>query len=134
MNADRATYMDSSALVKLVVHEEESVQLMRDVRRDRRRLVSSALAQAEVSRALLPLGPKAIHQGYEVLAGIDLIRINDRVLATAGELMPLELRTLDAIHLATALQLGRDLGRLITYDERMIAAAEKLGIRVSRPG
>jgi len=134
MSADRATYLDSSALVKLAVHEPESIELLKDIRRDRRRLISSALSQAEVARALLPLGHKAVRRGQEVLARVDLVRINDHVLTAAGELLPMELRTLDAIHLATAQQLGGDLGRLVTYDERMIVAAKQLGIRVAKPG
>jgi hypothetical protein len=62
-----------------------------------------------------------------------LIRINDRILASAGTLLPMELRTLDAIHLATAQQLGGDLARVVTYDERMGAAAEAIGWPVAAP-
>jgi predicted nucleic acid-binding protein len=129
---ERATYLDSSALVKLVVREPESQALRRFIRR-RGPLVSSALARTEVARALLPLGVEAVRRGHEVLARIDLVRINDRVLAGAGAMLPVELRSLDAIHLATAHQLGIDLARIVTYDDRMAAAAEDLGWTVARP-
>jgi predicted nucleic acid-binding protein len=132
MSAERATYLDSSAIVKLVVAEPESAALRRYLRR-RRPLVSSALARAEVARALLPLGEQAVRRGQEVLARLELIRISDRVLAAAGTLLPAEIRTLDAIHLATAQQLGGDLARLVTYDERLRAAAAASGCPLASP-
>jgi uncharacterized protein len=132
MSADKATYLDSSALVKLAVREPESVALLRYLRR-RRPLVASALARTEVARALLPLGTMAVQRGHDVLARIDLVRINDRVLVAAGAMLPLELRSLDAIHLATASQLGADLARIVTYDDRMAEAARQLGMTVARP-
>lgn len=132
MSAERATYLDSSAIVKLAVAEPESAALRRYLRR-RQPLVSSALAKAEVARALLPLGEPATRRGREVLARLELVRISDRILTAAGRLMPADLRTLDAIHLATAQQLGRDLARLVTYDERMRAAAQAVGYPVAAP-
>ncbi|HLH66462.1 MAG TPA: type II toxin-antitoxin system VapC family toxin [Solirubrobacteraceae bacterium] len=132
MSAERATYLDSSAIVKLGVGEPESAALCRYLRR-RRPLVSSALARAEVARAVLPLGARAVRRGQEVLARLELIRVSDRVLAAAGALLPAELRTLDAIHLATAQQLGSDLASLVTYDERLGTAARAAGCQVSAP-
>jgi uncharacterized protein len=132
MSADKATYLDSSALVKLVVREPESVALRRYLRR-RRPLIASALVRTEVTRALLPLGAEAVRRGHHVLARIDLLRINDRVLDAAGAMLPAELRSLDAIHLATAQQLGTDLTRIVTYDDRMAMAANQLGLVVARP-
>jgi uncharacterized protein len=131
MSADRATYLDSSALVKLAVREPESAALRRYLRRGRP-LIASALARTEVTRALLSLGPDAVRRGQDVLARVALVRINDRILTAAGA-MPVELRSLDAIHLATAQQLGADLARIVTYDDRMAAAANQLGLTVARP-
>ena len=122
----RATYLDSSAIVKLVVAEPESRALRAHLRR-RRPLVSSALARTEVVRALLPAGAIAMARGREVLRRLDLIRINDRVLDMAGTLEPAQVRSLDAIHLATAQLLGEDLSQIITYDDRMADAARSLG-------
>ncbi|MQB00373.1 MAG: PIN domain-containing protein [Actinobacteria bacterium] len=132
MSVRRATYLDSSALVKLAVREAESVALRRYIGK-RRPLVSSALARTEVVRALLPLGPQAVQRGSGVLARVDLIRISDRVLSAAGTLLPLELRSLDAIHLATAQQIGDELAQIVTYDDRMAAGASHLGWKTVRP-
>ena len=68
-----------------------------------------------------------------MLERVDLIRISDRVLTAAGTLLPLELRSLDAIHLATAQQVGEDLAQIVTYDDRMSAAARHLGWKTARP-
>jgi predicted nucleic acid-binding protein len=127
-----ATYLDSSAIVKLVIEEPQSPALRRYLRR-RRPLVSSALARAEVLRALLLEGEAGVARGRAVLSRIDLIRVNERVLNAAGALLPPDLRSLDAIHLATAGHLGQDLGQVVTYDERMVDAARHLGMRAASP-
>lgn len=131
-SGSRVTYLDSSALVKLAVAEPQTPALRRYLTR-RRPLVSSALARTEVARALFPLGEPAARRAVEVLSRIDLVRINERVLADAGGLPPPELRSLDAIHLATARLFGRSLARLISYDERLTAAAQALGLTVVAP-
>ena len=128
----RATYLDSSAIVKLVVAEPESRALRAHLRR-RRPLVSSALARTEVVRALLPAGAIAMSRGREVLRRLDLVRISDRVLDMAGTLEPAQVRSLDAIHLATAQLLGEDLSQVITYDDRMADAARSLGLKTTAP-
>lgn len=127
-----AVYLDSSAIVKLAVLEPESEALRRHLRR-RRPLVSSALARTEVLRALLAEGDEAIAAGRRVLASLDIVRLNDRVLDLAAILPPTTLRSLDAIHLATAARLGSDLAEIVTYDDRMADAARTLGHRVSAP-
>jgi predicted nucleic acid-binding protein len=96
-----ATYLDSSAIVKLAVREPESVALRRYLQR-RQPAISSALARTEVLRALLPAGDEAVARGRSVLQRIALVRVNVRILNAAGVPRPLELRSLDAIHLATA--------------------------------
>jgi uncharacterized protein len=132
MSAERVTYVDSSAIVKLAVHEPESSSLLRCLRR-RRPLACSSLARVEVARALMPLGPDAVARGDEVLGRIDLVRINERVLRAAGTLKPAELRSLDAIHVATAQMFGAELRGIVTYDQRMAAAAKAQGLRVAHP-
>lgn len=127
-----ATYIDSSAIVKLAIREPESTALRRYLRR-RRPLVSSALARTEVLRALLPAGDEAVARGRSVLERLDLVRLTDRVLNAAAVLRPHALRSLDAIHLSTAQQLGHDLTALVTYDDRMATAAKQLGYRVVQP-
>jgi predicted nucleic acid-binding protein len=126
------TYLDSSAIVKLAVWEPESDALRKHLRR-RRPLVSSGLARTEVLRALLPAGDASLNAGRRVLARIDLVRVNDRVLNLAGSLLPEVLRSLDSIHLATAGRLGTDLGEIVTYDDRMATAARAMGYKVVTP-
>jgi predicted nucleic acid-binding protein len=128
----RATYLDSSALVKLAVDEPESGALRRYLRR-RRPLVSSALARTEVLRALLLEGDEGVARGRAVLGRVELVRVNDGVLNAAGVLLPPDLRSLDAIHLATARQLGPDLGRVVAYDDKMLDAAKRLGFKTASP-
>lgn len=128
----RLTYVDSSAIVKLAVAEPESKALRRFLSR-RRQLVTSALARTEVARALMPSGTEAVSRGEEVLRRIQLIRLNDRVLREAGRIEPAELRSLDAIHLASARQLGASVKQIVTYDERMAEAATASGWSVAAP-
>ncbi len=128
----RLTYVDSSAIVKLAVAEPESAALRRYLSR-RRPLVSSALARTEVARALIASGPDAVARGALVLQRIQLLRVNDRVLREAGRMTPAELRSLDAIHLASARQLGLPVRQIVTYDERMADAAKACGWAVSSP-
>ncbi|HLY48380.1 MAG TPA: type II toxin-antitoxin system VapC family toxin [Solirubrobacteraceae bacterium] len=129
----RLTYVDSSAIVKLAVAEPESKALRRFLSR-RQPLVSSALARTEVVRALMPSGMEAVSRGEEVLRRIQLLRVNDRVLRAAGRMQPLELRSLDAIHLASASELGSSVKQIVTYDERMTSAAAATGWSVAVPG
>ena len=127
-----ATYVDSSALVKLVIQEPESAALRRFLRR-RSPLVASALVRTEVVRAVLPHGEAAVARAHVVLSLLDLIRVNDHLLRIAGTLLPPEVRSLDAIHLATVVHLQRDVGSLVTYDERMTTAARALRLRPAAP-
>jgi predicted nucleic acid-binding protein len=132
MTAESATYLDSSAIVKLAVEEPETGAL-RDYLRGRAPLVSSVLARTEVGRSLLRLGPDFAARGEDILRRFDLVRVGDRTLRLAARLPSAELRSLDAIHLATADQLGEDLGAVVTYDERMAAAARQMGYVVVAP-
>ena len=70
MSANKATYLDSSALVKLAVREPESAALRRYLRR-RRPLIASALARTEVARALVSLGPDAVRRGHDLLTRVE---------------------------------------------------------------
>ena len=124
-------YADSSALVKLVVREAESAALRRYLRR--RTVLSSALARTEVTRAVLDLGDTAVAAARGLLGAVELVRVTDEVLDGAGVLRPAGVRSLDAIHLATAKLLQGDLGEVVTYDTRMADAARSLGLPVMSP-
>jgi len=125
-------YLDSSAIVKLVVREPETADLVEVVRADPA-VVSSALAVTEVIRAVTRSGGRAA-RAEAVLEGIALIPIDEGILRAAATLAPRDLRTLDAIHLASALSFGRDLAELVTYDQRLAEAATGAGIDVRSPG
>jgi len=124
-------YLDSSAVVKLVVREPETPALVEVVRADPE-VVSSALVWTEVIRAVRRAGGR-VARVQEVLDGIALVPIDEGILRAAGELPPGNLRTLDAIHLVTALSLGQDVTSLVTYDERLAEAAVTAGLDVIAP-
>jgi len=128
-----ALYLDSSAFVKVVVEETESVALRGFLAASSARRVSSALLRAEALRAVRHLGPGALAAVREGVRRVDLIAIDDRILDAAGTLDPGVLRTLDAIHLATALAVGDDLDVVVTYDERMVEAARLVGLMTASP-
>ena len=128
-----ALYLDSSAFVKLVVTETESATLRTYLANRDARRVSSALLRTESLRAVRHLGPEALATVREGLRRVDLIGMDDRILDAAGTLAPQVLRTLDAIHLATALAVGDDLEAIVTYDERMIDAARLVGLPTATP-
>lgn len=95
--------------------------------------VSSVLLSVEAVRACGRYGPTYAAQAEAGLTELLLIPIDSGVLAAAARLPPPALRSLDAIHLATALSLGTDLGVLIAYDARLLDAARALAIPVAEP-
>lgn len=97
-----------------------------------RPLVSSALARTEVLRALLGEGPEATGRAHALLGRIDLLRISDRVLGLPGTLLP-PISALWRPSTSPALQLGTDLGSLVSYDQRLLDAARSLGITITSP-
>lgn len=126
-------YLDSSALVKLVVREPESSALRRWAR-GRAAFASCDLARTEVIRAVRPAGDDAVARARMLLRRIDLIALDDDLLDSAAMIRPETLRSLDAIHLAAALALGDDLAAVITYDRRMLEGASSLGLPIESPG
>lgn len=128
-----AVYLDASAIVKLVVAEDESSALAAHLVGHRRQ-VTSSLSRVEVVRAVLRGGAARVSQAQAVLATISQIRIDDRLLDAAATLDPGGLRSVDAIHLASARALGHDLDHLVAYDRRLLAAATAAGLEVAAPG
>lgn len=126
-------YLDSSALVKLVVSEPESTAL-RLYLVDHRERVSSTLAHVEVCRAVRRKGASeaALRRAEQVLARIGLVALDEPLLRAAAALSPTGLRSLDAVHLATALSLD-GLDAVVTYDRRFDAAAAEAGLAVESP-
>lgn len=128
-------YLDSSALVKLVVREPESDDL-RAFLGENPAAVSSALAVTEVRRAVGRLSPRRSlsDRARLVLDGVALLEMELEILEKAASLLPAELRTLDAIHIASALSLGTDLLAFVSYDDRQRNAARKAGLPLVQPG
>ena len=132
-------YLDSSAIVKRSIVEQDSEALrvaLRHAHGHGARLLTSALARVEVSRTLrtlldsAPVAQLAV-AGERAMSGIDEADLTRPVLHSARIIGPPALWTLDAIHLATAIALGVD--ELWTYDRRMAAIAEQLGLVVVAP-
>lgn len=125
-------YLDSSALVKLVVAEPESAALRRHLR-SRPIRVSCAFARVEVVRAVRSHGRDATARARRVLARTRLLRVDDALLDAAAFLDGGVLRSLDAIHLAAAQAFGDSLRELVTYDARMTQAAKSVGLATAAP-
>jgi uncharacterized protein len=124
-------YLDSSALVKLIAVEAETAALRRELLRWPRR-VSSLLAAIELTRVARRLSPPAVPLAQRVLAGLDLLAI-DPIAPAAMQIGSNVLRSLDAIHLATAASITAELGVLITYDHRMLADGQSVGLPMLSP-
>lgn len=123
-------YLDSSAVVKLVIEEPESSALRRYLRR-RRPIVASALIRTEVVRAVLLEDEAVRARAEQVVAKIDQIRLNNRILDAAAALQPPLLRSLDAIHLATAIEVAATV--VVTYDDRLRVAVDAHRLRTAAP-
>src|SRR5216683_4083779 len=132
MSADVA-YIDTSAAVKLLMTEPESPALRRWLRRRPAR-ASAAFLRVELVRVVRRAGlPRLIPEARKLLAGVHLIRLDDALLDHSADLDPNELRSLDSIHLAAAVSLGEDLAAVVSYDERLLAAATSLGLPTATP-
>ena len=125
-------YLDSSAIVKLVVREPETAELVKAIHADPD-VVSSHIAWTEVVIATRRAG-RSTARAEGILDGIALVPVDDAILRGAATLGPKDLRTLDAIHLATAVSLRPDVGTIVTYDVRQAGAASALGLEVWAPG
>ncbi len=131
-------YLDTAALVKLIRIEEETAALTQWLNNQPDQpLVASALVEVEVPRALRRSQPGVLGSVAGVFARLYRVEIGSAVRATAGAYQEPNLRSLDAIHLATAELLvasGKPLTAFVTYDKRLLAAAEEAGLPVTAPG
>jgi predicted nucleic acid-binding protein len=131
-------YLDSCAIVKLIRPEDESVPLSDWLNEQRgASVVTTELAEVEVARALRRNSPTRLAAMPNVLAQINRIEMDASVRATAAAYVDPMLRSLDAIHLATADTLvasGKQVSAFVTYDKRLAAAAGGMGLAVEAPG
>lgn len=126
-----ALYVDTSALAKIITTERESDALRVALRG--RRLVSSAIASTELLRVGLRLGPSHMEAARRVLDGVHLLASTPSRLRRAGLLEPSHLRSLDALHVVSALDLVDEVGAFVAYDRRLLEAAQLHGLSTSSP-
>jgi uncharacterized protein len=127
-------YLDSAAIVKLV-HAESESQALRDWLDERAEVgwTSSVLAEIESSRALARYAPEAVVRLAPVLDLVDLVELDAGIRIVAQTVKPVTIRSLDAIHLATALRIRPRLTSFVTYDKRLADAARAAGLTVDVP-
>ena len=125
-------YADSSAILKLLILEKESADLTDFIDFT---IKSSVLTRVEVIRVLYKIAPEKIDRAQIILAGIDLTPLNPAILSMAENFAPaITLKSLDALHVATAIFLDKSVEGVITYDKAIIKNAKELGIKVASPG
>jgi len=127
----RLAYVDASAIVKLVLHEPDTNSMVRWFV-ESERVATSVLGVVETRRAVARRSHDAAHL-RSVLATLVTLDLDGFIARSASAVQPPSLRTLDAVHLATALSLGVELDAFVTYDDRLAAAARGLGLPVVRP-
>jgi uncharacterized protein len=127
-------YLDSAAIVKLV-HAETESQALRDWLDERAETgwTSSVLAEIESARELARYAPEAVVRLHPVLDLIDLVELDPGIRILAQTVKPVTVRSLDAIHLATALRVRPHLTSFVTYDKRLADAAQAAGLTVDVP-
>ena len=125
-------YIDTSALLKLVHAEAESMPLRTWLARHPDDLLSSALIRAETRRALLRNDPAALPQLARVLAFVAQIPVTEAILDRAATLPDPGLRSLDAIHLASA-ELTPGITTVLVYNKKLSEAARKMRMTVASP-
>jgi uncharacterized protein len=125
-------YLDSSALVKLVRKEQESSSLQAWLSDRTKMIISSALARTEVVRAVRA-DDKLVAKARRLMTTVTLMPMHEPLLDAAADLWA-PLRTLDAIHLASAISIRSELQALVAYDKRLLSAAEEAGLPTATPG
>ena len=126
-------YVDTSALLKLLWVEQGSAE-MADFVADRTDLTSSSLVVVEMRRGTARADSSALPRADVLLTRVALVAVSDAVLESASRLPDPRLRSLDAIHLATALMLVEELEVLLSYDDRLLDAAAAHDLPVAAPG
>jgi len=124
-------YLDASAIVKLVLTEPESAEMARWYF-ESERVSTSLVGIIETRRAVARRPHDPVHL-ERVVGGIEVVGVTARIGERAAAIAPSTVRTLDAIHLATAISIGTSLTSFVTYDDRLAGAARALGLPVVSP-
>jgi len=125
-------YLDASAIVRIVADEPGRAATVAFLRDHETRL-SSVVSSLEVPRAMARKQRDAAQASAAFLERLVIVALDRSIVTRAAALAPPALRTLDAIHLATALEFGRELDAFVTYDARLGAAARAMGLPVEAP-
>jgi uncharacterized protein len=126
-------YVDASALVKLFIPEFESEAMEAALHADWPAQIASEILAVEISRVALKHRGPASSRAIEILRPVALMPLTPQIRADAARIRPPALRTLDAIHLATALSARDQIGAVFTYDTRLADACRDAGLRVLAP-
>jgi predicted nucleic acid-binding protein len=127
----RNIYIDSSAILKMIIKEKESDAIISIARA---RFITSEISRVEVIRAVLKYEPSALKSAAQVLKNINYVKIDSQTLVQAERLPDrINLRALDAIHIAVAAKMGLKINSILTYDKQMAKAAKALGFEVMAP-
>jgi len=126
-------YLDTSALAKLIFNEPESEALRAWLADHRAPLITNSVGGVELQRLAARISQQVTSAAVLLLSRIDLLSLTPGALAAAAQLPPPEVRTLDALHVASAAEIS-DLQALVTYDRRMHSAATGYGLPVQSPG
>jgi uncharacterized protein len=127
-------YADTSAAIKLLAEETDSraFAAFYDAHADAE-WVSSALLQVEVARAVARVMPALLPEARNLLLAFSYVAIDDDIIDGAMNEPDRGLRSLDAIHLATARIFAPELDAIATYDDRLIKAANDAGLATVSP-
>lgn len=125
-------YIDSSAIIKLIKLEKESAALIKKLPSG---LIASRISRVEVTRTIIRYEPDLLDATYDVLADIQMVPVEDAIITIAENLPQfIDLRSLDSLHIASALSIKNVLKGVITYDKEMVKAAVALGFKTLSPG
>jgi len=125
-------YLDSSAILKLILAETESKALVNFLSEE---TITSTISRVEVIRTLNRMYPLSVIKGKEILSNFLLTPMNPAILSSAENFPEsITLRSLDAIQVATVIFLDKSVEGVVTYDKQMIKNAKELGIKVASPG
>ncbi len=126
-------YADTSALFKLIHDEAESVSLRDWLVEARADLLTCSIGVVELIRAAARSGEPMLAAARELADHVSVVQLTGRVLEVAAVLPPAPVRTLDALHVASALMV-EDLDVIVAYDHRLLEAASRAGLATVSPG
>ncbi|WP_016889770.1 type II toxin-antitoxin system VapC family toxin [Mycobacteroides abscessus] len=131
-------YMDTSALTKLLIEEDETAELQAWLRAQSEQdqyAATSALGRVELMRVVARHAEPGLRERAQyLLDGLDILPITTAVITLAETIGPSTLRSLDAIHLASASQIAGELSAVVVYDTRLIEGCRAVGFPTQSPG